>query len=73
VAGRAIVLQQKTQRPVQFEITPSTREVVTAWIKQAGLNSNSYLFSSRVWTASSRKSGVATFILAGALTHDFCY
>ena len=48
VAGRAIVLQQKTQRPVQFEITPSTREVVTAWIKQTGLKSDSYLFPSRV-------------------------
>jgi hypothetical protein len=30
VGERAIVLQQKTQRPVQFEITPSTREVVTS-------------------------------------------
>jgi integrase len=48
VAGRAIVLQQKTQRPVQFEITPSNREAVTAWIKQAGLKSDSYLFPSRV-------------------------
>ncbi len=38
VAARAIVLQRKTQRPVQFEITPSTREAVEAWIKQAGLN-----------------------------------
>ena len=28
VAGRAIVLQQKTQRPVQFEITPPTREAL---------------------------------------------
>jgi hypothetical protein len=37
VAARAIVLQQKTQRPVQFEITPSTREAVEAWIKCAGL------------------------------------
>src|SRR6266566_6629614 len=27
VTARAIVLQQKTQRPVQFEITPPTREV----------------------------------------------
>jgi hypothetical protein len=36
VAARAIVLQQKTQRRVQFEITPPTREVVTVWIKQAG-------------------------------------
>jgi hypothetical protein len=26
VAARAIVLQQKTQRPVQFEITAATRE-----------------------------------------------
>jgi len=40
VAARAIVLQQKTQRPVQFEITPPTKEVLTAWIKQAGLKSD---------------------------------
>jgi len=30
VAARAIVLQQKTQRPVQFEITAQTREAVDA-------------------------------------------
>ena len=30
VAGRAIVLQQKTQRPVQFEITPPTRRL---WVR----------------------------------------
>jgi integrase len=48
VAGRAIVRQQKTRRPVQFEITPPTREVVTAWIKRAGLKPDSYLFPSRV-------------------------
>ena len=30
VASRAMVLQQKTQRAVQFEITPSTREAVEA-------------------------------------------
>ena len=51
VAARAIVLQQKTQRPVQFEITPPTRQVVTAWIKQAGLQSDNYLFPSRVHTS----------------------
>jgi hypothetical protein len=34
VGRRAIVPQQKTQRPVQFEITPPTREVVEAWIKR---------------------------------------
>ena len=48
VAARAIVLQQKTQRPVQFEITTPTREVVAARIKKAGLKSDSYLFPSRV-------------------------
>ena len=34
VASRAIVLQQKTQRPAQFEITHSTREAVEAWINR---------------------------------------
>lgn len=48
VAARAIVLQQKTQRPVQFEITPPTREAVEAWIKHAGLKAVDFLFPSRV-------------------------
>jgi integrase len=39
IATRAIVMQQKTQRPVQFEITEQTRESVVAWIRQAGLRS----------------------------------
>jgi hypothetical protein len=30
VAARAIVMQQKTHRPVQFEIAPSTRDVLQA-------------------------------------------
>src|SRR6187200_2911392 len=33
VAARAIVAQHKTQRPVQFEITPAARDAVQAWIK----------------------------------------
>ena len=32
VAARAIVMQRKTERPVQFEITEQTRDAVTAWI-----------------------------------------
>ena len=48
VAARAIVMQQKTQRPVQFEITAPTREAVHAWIKQTGLKSDDYLFPSRI-------------------------
>jgi integrase len=48
VAARASVLQQKTQRPVQFEITAPTREAVETWIKTAGLKSENYLFPSRI-------------------------
>jgi integrase len=48
VATRATVMQQKTQRPVQFEITPATREAVQKWIKQAQLRSEDFLFPSRL-------------------------
>ncbi len=48
VASRAVVMQHKTQRPVQFEITPVTRHAVQRWIKQAGLKSEDFLFPSRM-------------------------
>lgn len=48
VASRAIVMQQKTQRPVQFEITPPTRDAVQKWIKHADLRSDDFLFPSRI-------------------------
>ncbi len=48
VHARAIVLQQKTQRPVQFEITAQTREALETWIRCARLKSESFLFPSRV-------------------------
>lgn len=48
VAARAIVMQKKTQRPVQFEITEQTREAVSAWIGEAHLKPDQYLFPSRV-------------------------
>jgi hypothetical protein len=48
VASRAIVLQQKTQQPVQFESSPSTREAVEAWINFAALRAEDYLVPSRL-------------------------
>jgi integrase len=51
VASRSIVLQQKTRRPVQFEITEPTREAVGAWIAHAGLAPESRLFPSRLRTS----------------------
>ena len=48
VASRAMVMQHKTQRPVQFEITPATRDAVQKWIKLAGLKSDDFVFPSRI-------------------------
>jgi hypothetical protein len=48
VARRAIVMQQKTQRPVQFEITEQTRENVEARIKVAELSPSDFLFRGRI-------------------------
>lgn len=45
---RAMVMQRKTQRPVQFEITELTRQSVAAWIDVARLASDDYLFPSRI-------------------------
>ena len=47
ISSRAIVLQRKTQRPVQFEITAPAREALHAWIRKAGLQSCDFLFPSR--------------------------
>lgn len=46
IASRAIVMQQKTKRPVQFEITESTRTSIRAWIDRATLKSDDALFPS---------------------------
>src|SRR6516225_5972740 len=46
IASRATIMQQKTQRPVQFEITEQTRESVAAWIRYAGLHATAFLFPS---------------------------
>ena len=48
VAARAIVMQRKTQRPVQFELTEQTRVAVAAWIAAAHLKPERFLFPSRV-------------------------
>jgi len=48
IAPRAIVMQKKTQRPVQFEITEQTRDAVAAWITDAHLKSDQFLFPSRL-------------------------
>lgn len=48
ISTRATVMQQKTQRPVQFEITEQTRASLEAWIQMRGLHSADCLFPSRL-------------------------
>jgi integrase len=48
VVARAMVVQQKTQRPVQFELTEQTRDALAIWIAKSGLKPSDYLFPSRV-------------------------
>lgn len=48
VLKRAMIMQQKTHQPVQFEITEQTRSAVSDWIKEAKLKSENYLFPSRI-------------------------
>jgi integrase len=48
VQSRTQVVQQKTNRPVQFEITDQARQAVEQWIVKADLNPSGYLFPSRI-------------------------
>jgi integrase len=48
VTPRAMVMQQKTQRPVQFELTETTREAITTWIARGRLRAEDFLFSTRL-------------------------
>jgi integrase len=47
IAPRASVMQRKTLRPVQFEITQQTREALAAWIERNRLGAEDFLFPSR--------------------------
>jgi integrase len=47
VQDRARVIQQKTGRPVQFEITEQTRAAIRDWLANAAAGNNQYLFPSR--------------------------
>jgi integrase len=48
ILPRAMILQQKTKKPFQFEITQQTRDSLSKWIARARLTSSDYLFSSRI-------------------------
>ena len=47
IQPRAMVVQRKTQRPVQFELTEQTRNAIAEWIARDNLKAEQYLFPSR--------------------------
>ncbi|MBT1157248.1 tyrosine-type recombinase/integrase [Aminobacter anthyllidis] len=48
IRTRAIVVQQKTGRPVQFEITSDVRASLLAWLERRGGTVEDFAFPSRV-------------------------
>lgn len=48
IRTRAIVVQQKTGRPVQFELTADVRASLLAWLERRGGTIDDYAFPSRV-------------------------
>jgi len=48
ILSRAMIIQSKTQRPVQFELTEPTRVSVAAWLEKSRLRGDQFLFPSRV-------------------------
>lgn len=48
IRTRALVVQQKTGRPVQFEITAEVRASLLAWLERRGGTIDDYAFPSRV-------------------------
>ncbi len=47
VSKRAMILQQKTQMPVQFELTKATRDSLESYLSNIEIRSDDYLFKSR--------------------------
>ncbi|MGV2141628.1 tyrosine-type recombinase/integrase [Agrobacterium sp. 16-2014-1-2a] len=51
IRDRAPIIQKKTKRPVQFEVTEQTKTALVAWLPFVRRNGGSYLFPSR-WKTS---------------------
>jgi site-specific recombinase XerC len=47
VRDRVIIVQQKTKRPVQFELMDSARKTMHAWLERRGGTLNDFVFPSR--------------------------
>jgi integrase len=66
IRSRCMVVQQKTGRPVQFEITDACRESLIAWLALRGSREDDWLFPSR-----SNRGGHLTTRQYGRLVDDW--
>lgn len=48
IRTRAVVVQQKTNRPVQFELTADVRTTLLSWLERRGGTFTDFLFPSRI-------------------------
>ena len=48
IRNRATVMQQKTKRPVQFELIPEGRHILLSWLNYLGISVEDFIFPSRV-------------------------
>lgn len=48
IRNRATVMQQKTKRPVQFEIMTEARQTLLTWLNRRGGSHDDFIFQSRV-------------------------
>jgi len=48
IRTRAIVIQQKTNKPVQFELTGDVRSSLLSWLERRGGTVADYIFPSRI-------------------------
>ena len=48
IAERAMVMQQKTQQTVRFEMMQQTRDAIFEWVNHTKLVKDDYLFPSRI-------------------------
>jgi integrase len=48
VKRRVVIAQQKTGRPVQFEVTEQARRSIAAWVELKHLRFDDFLFPSRI-------------------------
>lgn len=48
IRSRAMIVQQKTKRPVQFELLTDARASLLAWLERRGGSLDDFVFSSRI-------------------------